>query len=161
MVVVHNHPSGNPTPSPKDLIRADTSACPYATLSSASSATSASRKEGWGSGRLFNPQGGFETRPTSNFKAVHGSTGSPRTAQPAPGILQLPDLSGKNRPINWATTGVAMRLLRPSKEGLAMTFRFGCNCHSAFDVGKVTTQEAIDTHEPIDKPQISTLGQST
>ncbi len=30
-VVVHNHPSGDPTPSPKDLIRADTWVRPYAT----------------------------------------------------------------------------------------------------------------------------------
>ena len=60
--------------------------------------------------------------------------------------------------MNWATTGVAMRLLRPSKEGIAMTFQFGCNCHSAFDVGKVTTQEAVDAQKPIDKPQNQNLG---
>ena len=27
----------------------------------------------------------------------------------------------RNSPMNWATTGVAVRLLRPSREGLAMT----------------------------------------
>ena len=63
IVVVHNHPSGDPTPSPEDIIRADTLVCPYGTISPASSATSVSRKEGWGLGRLFNPQGGIETRP--------------------------------------------------------------------------------------------------
>ena len=51
-MVVHNHPSGDPTPSPEDVIRADTSVCPYATSSSASSATSASRKEGLASFRI-------------------------------------------------------------------------------------------------------------